>query len=409
MHCITFILLSLTPSFLFSVAALPVERYSTIQQFVLILIYIINLGIPVYYGGLFGRSCGMVMGVWAWANGLKMAVWLFCMPQEERRKRPFFGTLFYWRERANKPKKSIDVVKPEDKQKLQEPSKDHSTTNKLDLYYALTSYLRDHLIFETLDMILLWIDGHQKSIVVFEQAVRMLVFQGPTVSMGWSEILSSFILCTLFSIHLQLQLQVTYSSFVLIFSIAYKFLPFLGIKTKRMQTVKGYLEEASTMAPAFESPWEATSLRDYWSNRWHQFYNSCFVRLTFLPLRRLCGNFKVLRRIIPVWGVFALSGLMHEYFLICTTGPRTYFYGGAAGWQMLFFLLQPIGIQMGDAIFRPGWPGRTFAIGWMIMLSHLFVVPYFLSDYFDVVILRTLPAVLKYLDTYRTALVGNIF
>ncbi|KAI9489437.1 membrane bound O-acyl transferase family-domain-containing protein [Zychaea mexicana] len=427
MHCITYMIVAFIPSFVFSLAALPVDRPSSLQQFILTLLYIVNLAIPPYYAGTFPLTWGMITSVWTWANGLKMAVWLFCMPQEERQKRPFFGTLFYWRERTvpgttgatkttkttkaaktaaetkeqavvaqPKNKKVVEVVEPDDKLKKQKQ-------RDLSVSTTVAKFLRDQFLFDTFDIIITKMDGQQQSIAVFDQAVRMLLFQAPKSSMAWSSIASSFSLCTLFSIYLQLQLQVTYSIFVVVFSLAHWILPFLGIKAQWIRTVEVYLEQASDMPPAFDSPWEATSLRDYWSNRWHQFYNSCFVRLAYLPLRRLCGNVKILRRTIPVWGVFALSGIMHEYFLFCTTGSAVYWHGGAGGWQMLFFMLQPIGIQIGDTVFRPGWPGRLWAIGWMIMLSHLFVIPYFLSSYFEVVQIRILPVVFKSLYTvYRS-------
>ncbi|KAI8146741.1 membrane bound O-acyl transferase family-domain-containing protein [Fennellomyces sp. T-0311] len=390
MHCITYVVVALAPSFLFSWVALPVDRPSYVQQVVLTLLYLCNLFIPLYYAGSFSLTWGMLTGVWAWANGLKMAVWLFCMPQEERRKRPFVATLFYWRER----KKTIAAVEPDvKKQQLQKPGDLSPAT-------ILTMYFRHQLIFDVLDMTIRTCGSQQQSIAVFEEAVRMLVFRGPS-QMEWSSILSSFGLCTLFSVYLQLQLQVTYDAFLIIFSFANIILPYLGIKSSWIKSVKVYLEEAADMPPAFDSPWETTSLRDYWSNRWHQFYNTCFVRLAFKPLRRMCGSVKVLRRTIPVWGVFALSGIMHEYFLFCTTGPGVYWYGGAGGWQMLFFLLQPIGIQIGDTLFRPGWPGRLWAIAWMILLSHLFVVPYFLSNYFDVVQVHILPYAVRLVHILR--------
>lgn len=100
---------------------------------------------------------------------------------------------------------------------------------------------------------------------------------------------------------------------------------------------------------------------------------------------------KWLRKTIPVFGVFALSGVMHEYFLYCAAGPAVYWGTGAAGWQLLFFLLQPVGIHIGDTCFSPGWPGRIWAIAFMVLISYLFVMPYLLCDYLSIAQIRLIP------------------
>lgn len=42
--------------------------------------------------------------------------------------------------------------------------------------------------------------------------------------------------------------------------------------------------------PFFQSPWLATSLRDFWSHRWHQLYRRLFVVFGGWPLSFVCGR-----------------------------------------------------------------------------------------------------------------------
>lgn len=395
MHALVYTGLAILPSVLFSLVSVPVEKRRTSQQVVLTTLLIANLLIPLHYAGTHSLFCMMMTAVWAWMNGLKMAVWLYCMPQEERRKRPYFGTLWYWRERKKQPPQTT-TTKQQQQTRAQTPdiidSKNEAPLPPLSKSISLSSYIHTYLqhqiLFDTLYLFISFLDSKQ-SIDFFESTVAWLL-RMPTSFPSITNIVSSFWLCILFSIYLQFQLQVTYDAFMIGYGVLYHIMPYLGLPQRWAQIIKTYIEEAADMPPAFDSPWEATSLRDYWSNRWHQFYNTCFYRLAYVPLRRLCGSSKILRRTVPIWSVFALSGIMHEYFLYCSAGPALYFGSKAGGWQLLFFLLQPIGIQIGDS-FPSGWPGRMWAISWMVLVSHLFVIPYLLCNYFTITRLQLLP------------------
>lgn len=117
----------------------------------------------------------------------------------------------------------------------------------------------------------------------------------------------------------------------------------------------------------FCNPIAATSLADFWNNRWNRAF-SAFVRdLLFRPLaRRIGGRFASL-------AVFAFSGLVHE---LAISVPARGGYGG----PMLYFLIQGVLMQMestalGRTIIRKvpvlGWLWTMIAVlGPMPLLFH---------------------------------------
>ncbi|CDH60880.1 hypothetical protein RO3G_11797 [Lichtheimia corymbifera JMRC:FSU:9682] len=400
MHHIAYIILSLLPCFSFCFLALPVEKYNARQQALLTFIFVCDLGIPLYFAGTYTPAIGMCTAVISWVSGLKMAVWLFCMPQEERHKRPFYGTLFYWRDRPKSTSSaSVQVhdkvngnAGPPSKPTTSSlPSNQENQTRVVSLRRFLWGFIKHEVTFSLLHVAICSLDRHQ-AIAVFQHAVDFFQLRSTTwhKELTPSAIMSSFWLCSMFSVYLQGQMQLTYDLFLITFGITYHILPWLRMKWVQQGVVKDYIEQAADMPPAFDSPWSSTSLRDYWSNRWHKFYNACFYRLAYRPVRRLCGGIPLLRKSLPTWAVFVLSGLMHEYYLYCAAGPALYF-SGAGGWQLMFFSIQPIGILIGDAFFWTGWPGRLWAITWMVFMSHLFVIPFLLCNYFDTLVVRASP------------------
>ncbi|ORY98544.1 membrane bound O-acyl transferase family-domain-containing protein [Syncephalastrum racemosum] len=438
MHFVVYALITALPSLGFTLASQPVQRQTRTQDTLLFFFFILNIVVPVYYAGQQAFLCMMLSAVYAWVNALKMAIWIFCMPIEERRKRPYFVTLWYWREkrpasvspvpRQDKPKDAENSQNPQKLRRVAEPvvpragisssvsssaslSSSHTPSRTPSPSPAIAdsrqpsppppsvstetyvkAYLKHMLIFDGLNFVLGWIDNTH-TVRVFQHAMGAQLLVEPGASVDMTSVLLSLILCALFSIYLQLQLQVTYDSFLAAYAIVYKVLPW--VKMSWVAAAKDYIEKATDMPPFFNSPWEATSLRDYWSNRWHSFYNNAFYRLAYRPLRHLLAHQPgFLRRTIPVFGVFFLSGLMHEYFLYCSSGPLLYFGGRAGGWQMIFFLLQPIGIVVGDMLFKPGWQGRLYAIAWMVLTSHFFVIPYILCNYVHMPRLQFIPVIL---------------
>ncbi|KAI8366797.1 membrane bound O-acyl transferase family-domain-containing protein [Radiomyces spectabilis] len=401
MHIVRYVLQSMAPALLFIIVSIPTKRRSLFQELILLSLWLAGLITPIYYAGQFSYISSISVSVWCWATGLKMAVWLFCMSMDERRKRLFLWTLFHWRTRSGPL--SI-VAKPDE-------------YVDLPLMPYVWDCVRHQCYFELMVMSFRWLDA-QRPIHIFQHALGIVLsafyypgggdwlHQNPTITID--AVLVSFGMCILFSIYLQMQMQVTYDAFMAGCCAAYRAFPYLEQQypqhQRRIRQVKAYIEDTVTMPPMFDAPWSATSLRDFWSHRWHKFYHDSFYRLGFVPVRRTLDWIggphvpRSLRRILPALAVFCFSGIMHEYFLYCAAGPKLYFGSplGAGGWQLIFFVVQIFGIIIGDLFFHEGWAGSLWAIAYMVFTSHLFVVPYLLLDNFSFAIVSmTLKAFLQ--------------
>lgn len=119
--------------------------------------------------------------------------------------------------------------------------------------------------------------------------------------------------------------------------------------------------------PLSAAPWRATSLADFWARRWHQTFRRAFVQVAGRPLRAVLGRFGA------VLGVFALSGVLHDW-CIWGMGRGTDFarLGG-------FFVLNGVGVALEAAWERVsgrkvgGWPGWAWTMFWMTCTAHLLV------------------------------------
>ncbi|KAH9954276.1 hypothetical protein BC827DRAFT_1143989 [Russula dissimulans] len=108
-------------------------------------------------------------------------------------------------------------------------------------------------------------------------------------------------------------------------------------------------------------PWLSTSLREFWSFRWHQFFRHFFVVFGARPAGALFG--------LPgaVMGAFATSGLIH-YLGLWGLGYGTEF-SSAGG----FFLFMGVGVIMEDAFQRAtgtpvrGWLGWLWTMLWTLL------------------------------------------
>lgn len=392
------------PSFIFMLLSIPVKRRNIIQEAILALLWFAELTIPIYYAGQFPYLCLMSTSVWAWASSMKMGVWVFSMSIEERRQRAFIYTLADWR------KPTIATPTASVKPRPDEYIDTH-------LCYLIWTIIKHQLAFDAIDFTFNYCDS-QRPIRVFSAFLgKILGYLGqssaaaalaPSEPLSWATIIISILMCMLFCVYIQMQLQVTCDSFMITYAIIYKCLPTLekwqlGKDSKKLNTkniaktkailkrlggiraVKSYIEETLNMPPLFDSPWSAHSLRDFWGKRWHTFYNDCFYRLGYRPIRwvvQLLFHCKP-PRWLPALAVFVMSGIMHEYFLFAATGTPLYFGAPlpACGLQFLFFAIQVISISIGDKLFNRGIIGQAYTIFSMAMTSHLFVVPYILTGY----------------------------
>lgn len=108
-------------------------------------------------------------------------------------------------------------------------------------------------------------------------------------------------------------------------------------------------------APLMQLPLAATSLNDFWGQRWNTAFNELAFRFAYRPLRR---------RTSPAWatlGVFGLSGLIHE--LVISLPAQ-----GGFGLPTAYFILQGCGLvversTLGQRIgLGQGLRGRIFAV-----------------------------------------------
>ena len=120
-------------------------------------------------------------------------------------------------------------------------------------------------------------------------------------------------------------------------------------------------QPASYWPPLFRRPWMATSIRDFWSDRWHQSLRHIFVVFGARPGGRFLG------RAGAVMGAFAVSAFIH-YLGLWGSGHGTEFHidGG-------FFLLMGLGAIMEGAFQRAtglrvgGWLGWLWTMSWTLV------------------------------------------
>jgi len=125
-----------------------------------------------------------------------------------------------------------------------------------------------------------------------------------------------------------------------------------------------FWQRPSQWPPAFDSPWRATSLRDFWSRRWHQWFRQMFIFLGGRPFSMLFG------RIGGVIGVFFASGLFHHIALLPLGHPPEIWY------MLLPFGMMGVGLILERAIAGGnvgGWKGWIWTMSWLVLWGNLLV------------------------------------
>ncbi|RCI02266.1 hypothetical protein CU098_011789 [Rhizopus stolonifer] len=405
MNISSYVLTAMTPSFVFMLLSLPVKNKNILQESVLALLWMTGLSIPIYYAGRLPYICLMSTAVWTWASSMKMGVWLFSMSMEERRQRPFYMTMLDWRKRSNDPPTTEEI-------------KSCPTTDHVDIHlrHLIWKFVKHQFYFDAADVVIHLGDA-QRIVRVFSAVLsNLFAFLGqkekadmlaPTEPLTWGNLLVSTLMAMLFCVYIQMQLQVAYDECMIGFGVLYKTMSVLErwqlgqdlgklhaknthkakMILKRVcviRAIKSYIEDTLNMPPPFDSPWSAHSLRDFWGRRWHTYYNDCFYRLGYRPIRAAVMFLFHCKppRWLPALSVFVMSGLMHEYFLVAT-GSKAYLGHPlpACGLQFFFFVIQVLLIGISDKFFSRGPIGRLYTIFCMALTSHFFVVPYVLTGY----------------------------
>ncbi|KIJ16650.1 hypothetical protein PAXINDRAFT_168165 [Paxillus involutus ATCC 200175] len=110
-------------------------------------------------------------------------------------------------------------------------------------------------------------------------------------------------------------------------------------------------QDPAQWPPAFERPWFATSVGEFWGRRWHQFFRKTFI-LGSYPLAFVFG------RVGSVFGAFFASAVFHHVGFITLNGRMEL-------WRMLVsFGMMALGV-VGERIFWQ-WTGRKVdgLVGW---------------------------------------------
>ncbi|KAG1815089.1 uncharacterized protein BJ212DRAFT_254497 [Suillus subaureus] len=116
--------------------------------------------------------------------------------------------------------------------------------------------------------------------------------------------------------------------------------------------------------PSFDSPWRSTSLREFWSRRWHQWFRRLFIFLGGHPLSMLFG------RVGGVIGAFLVSGFFHHLALFAIDPSSEM-------WRMLLpFVMMGAGVIIERAVAgnkTGGWMGWIWTMCWLVLWGNMIV------------------------------------
>lgn len=104
---------------------------------------------------------------------------------------------------------------------------------------------------------------------------------------------------------------------------------------------------------AFDRPWLASDLADFWGRRWNQFVGRALFFEVYRPWTRRLGP------LAASMATFLASGLLHEVLYVLPTD-------GAFGHYLLFFGMQGAGVV---ASARIASPRLRWALMWAVLLA----------------------------------------
>lgn len=126
----------------------------------------------------------------------------------------------------------------------------------------------------------------------------------------------------------------------------------------------------SDFHPLFDAPWKATSLADFWANRWHQLFRRVFIQLGTKPLTFFAGR----QSGIGLLGGFVVSGFLHDWGMWGMARDSDFFMVGG------YFIMQGVGLFLESTILKKlfggkvdGWKGWMWAMFWTIVWANMFV------------------------------------
>jgi len=143
----------------------------------------------------------------------------------------------------------------------------------------------------------------------------------------------------------------------------------MSLTTEGHFLVYWYLYDIHVM-PFFCRPWEMTSIRNFWSVRWHQLLRDTFKAVAFFPLQRF-------NKYLAVLAVFVLIAIFHDYMFWVAFGLTTCSH-------FLFFSLQGVWClvenyfitSFGDKYQFPTPIKIIYCHTSLFLTSYLFAAPY---------------------------------
>jgi len=118
-------------------------------------------------------------------------------------------------------------------------------------------------------------------------------------------------------------------------------------------------QDPAQWPPAFEAPWCATSLSDFWGRRWHQWVRHFFLFLGGYPLSVLLGRAGV------VLGAFLASAVLHDMYMTAIDSK-------SKGWGVFtaFWMMAP-GVLAERAFYRLTGKRVRGVVGWIWTMAWL--------------------------------------
>ncbi|KAH7889156.1 hypothetical protein F5I97DRAFT_1947396 [Phlebopus sp. FC_14] len=128
-----------------------------------------------------------------------------------------------------------------------------------------------------------------------------------------------------------------------------------------------FRQDPDQWPPSFESPWFATSVRDFWGRRWHQWFRRTFVFLGGHPLSFLFG------RVGGIFGAFFTSAVFHYTLLVMQNGQIE------LSSMLLAFGMMATGVVAEGVFTRVtgrivgGWAGWMWTMSWLVLWGNVMV------------------------------------
>ena len=138
-------------------------------------------------------------------------------------------------------------------------------------------------------------------------------------------------------------------------------------------TIAGVLlfgQDPAQWPPAFDAPWRATSLIEFWGRRWHQFFRRMFIFQGGYPLSFCLG------RVGFIIGTFLSSGVLHHIAMV-TFNDQIESWGILVGfWMMAPGVLVERAFKQFTGRKVGGVVGWVWMMAWLILWGHMIVDAY---------------------------------